>query len=219
MSKKFKGRRVTPSAMSRADLLPASVNWPFLFQHHPTSWEFKVTDAKPEGEWLPVLAEFLCQPGLNGCRRRGKNGVDFTMAVAMREAQGWITIRDTHIDGGYMQEYDVPGGRHYTSIWADPQVIGAGSGAVVKWSFDHASFDAFRASLVTRGIVAPPAEPVLDKFRRIQRKRTERLAPKGHIPHVARQILLEEAKLTAMAPPRRTSAKVRGNPSPVDVPA
>ena len=62
----------------------------------------------------------------------------------------------------------------------------------VIWNFDHVAFDEWRKDLLDNAVLPQPDQDVLDVFIERQERRIERNAQRGHIPHVQKQIEIEE---------------------------
>ena len=68
----------------------------------------------------------------------------------------------------------------------------------VIWNYSHKEYDLWRKQLLDDGIIAQPDPDVLDILIERQERRIERNAQRGHIPHIQKQIVVEEKKLADM---------------------
>lgn len=172
--------------------IPQKGNQPFWLMHHPmTCWECVEID--DEYRWLPTFRHLKDLPGCNAVRMvKNGRGADSTMARVQMMDNGFEIL---DLEFGYQQRFPSRYGGHiYKEIWSNPKVIGNR----VIWNFDHKAFDIWRKQLMDDGVLPPPDVDVLDVFIERQERRIERNAQRGHIPHVQKQLALEEKKLADM---------------------
>ena len=173
--------------------IPEKPNHPFWLMHHPMScWELVEID-DDVFRWLPTFRHLRELPGCNAVRMvQNGRGADSTMARVQMMDNGFEIL---DLEFGYQQRFQSRyGGWIYKEIWASPKVIGNR----VVWNFDHKAFDQWRIQLLNDGVLPQPDVDVLDVFIERQERRIERNAQRGHIPHVQKQIEIEEKKLAAM---------------------
>ena len=173
--------------------IPEKPNHPFWLMHHPMScWEC-VLMVDGEYYWLPTFRQLKDLAGCNAVRMvQNGRGADSTMARVQMMDNGFEIL---DLEFGYQQRFPSRfGGFIYKEIWATPKVIGNR----VIWNFDHVAFDEWRKQLLDDGVLPQPDPDVLDVFIERQERRIERNAQRGHIPHVQKQIVIEEQKLENM---------------------
>ena len=173
--------------------IPEKPNQPFWLMHHPMScWEC-VEMADGEHYWLPTFRQLKDLAGCNAVRMvQNGRGADSTMARVQMMDNGFEIL---DLEFGYQQRFPSRfGGFIYKEICATPKVIGNR----VIWNFDHVAFDEWRKDLLDNAVLPQPDQDVLDVFIERQERRIERNAQRGHIPHVQKQIEIEEKKLENM---------------------
>lgn len=189
-----------PDAVADASSLPkfeASEVLPyaatFTFWSHPNKWEFLVTKARPQGEWLPSLTEFRIMPGANRVRTGGAMNLARTSMIDWEFAE----IPGHHGPGGnYVREYSVvvkPKGvikRIYLSAWDHIQVLGKDAVKV----FDHAGFRDWKRKLMAAGVIAPPRHYVLARMVRQKQARIQRLGESAKDNEASRTRIAKEVE-------------------------
>ncbi len=183
------GRMPTPPVAAQVRLnVPACAKW--FYMHHPNRWMFV------DGEWLPQLAKFQIEPGLNAVDKRG----DHTIAKAQAEKKGWTLLPWDCIPelGAYIREFDGRNGYVYLSAWE--QVKQVGTQTYIK--SDEAGYRDFLRELLKRGIVPAPDPDVLDQIKertRWELKEDARAA--SYDPVVKERMEQTKARLDGMSKP------------------
>lgn len=202
MAKTFEGRSV--EAPTGGEKLFAAPTPKFLFMHHPNTWDLVETD---DGyEILPMLTKFQLIPGLNGIKHRAGGGVDSTAARAAFMDQGWVFIENEKGgDGGYLREYDGYLGKVYVDKWSKPRSLGHGSRARVVWDVDLKGYNDFRRSLMDSGDIGRPDPAALNWKIELLDKRIGRKIKSSHIPKIAKDLEVAQAKQAALNEVKSTS--------------
>ena len=172
--------------------LPEKPNHPFWLMHHPmTCWE--LVQIEDDHFWLPTFRKLFDMPGCNAVRMvQNGRGADSTMARVQMMDNGFEIL---DLEFGYQQRFPSRFGGHiYKEIWTTPKVIGNR----VIWNYNHKEYDLWRKQLLDDGIIEKPDPDVLDILIERQERRIERNAQRGHIPHIQKQIVVEEKKLSDM---------------------
>jgi len=246
MGKEFEGRRTTSPEKSQ-DKMPHGPDnryFPWEYMHHGNSWEcVPVLDEAGEEtgnyEWLPVVKPFHWHPGVNGVKNgpKGSDSPDPDQARGKMAREGWHFIPWDAFPGGYIVEYDGQRGTVYADVWMAPYVHGHGPRAVVNWeregpdcpaiAEDGISFNAWRRSLVTSGLVPEITRLAMARRIKIQENRLDRRImqaanmPSARVQEKAAQAeeVLQAMKASAPEPVTRPQGRRRAGSAPAPNPA
>ena len=94
----------------------------------------------------------------------------------------------------YIRRYPARRGWYFQEKWYTVEII---AGRLIE-RFDHATYNAWRRSLVADGVVKPPHPQVLRLAIDQQNQRVERLISKQHLPEKKALLSQETAKLNDM---------------------
>ena len=123
----------------------------FLYCHHPERWQIM------NGEVLPVLHKLNRDPGVSNVSP--KNGGDMSPAIGLKIKNGWTIIPHDVIPGGYVRKFDGASGPIHLTIWETPRQMG---NRAYDPKVDSEGYQSFLRDLVTRGVISPPPEHVLE---------------------------------------------------------
>lgn len=186
-----KAGAATGSAPRRRRAANKVVNLPpspdFRLKFHPARWEFT------DGQWLPQLGKLKLEPGIGGIDGRMNEG---TARENARQI-GWQIIDQDAIGEEYVVRYEVRGGFAHIAKWCTVKHMPGNMPASVKP--DTAAFNAWRRSLIDRGIIPDIDEDVKAGFIEMKAAEVERLRNRAeHDPIVADRLAAHEAHLAAM---------------------
>jgi hypothetical protein len=143
----------TGNAGQTARVPVSTLNLKWVFTHYMTAWVFE------GGAWLPDLTRLSFRDGLNGQSDGNTNA-----PKAHAQSKGATVIEPGNGKLGPYKAYrhTLPAydpntkaaGTYFNSMWEKPTLIGPG-GRNVRWTFDQKGYDAFRALLVTNGVIEP----------------------------------------------------------------
>lgn len=147
---------VTTARGALPDLEPSP---PFLYFHHPSAWYVANTEDGPE--MLPLLSQCAVEPGVGRVDRNG----DPAGLIGHKTSRGWTLIPEAAANGytpdglpGYVRAHQGKKGLMHLPAWATVRVL---AGRPTLGS-DELRYHAFLRSLITRGIVAPPAPEIVE---------------------------------------------------------
>lgn len=180
-----------PWQNQREQRLPIVGNHPFYLMHNPLSWELvymPTADGETYPAWVPKLRRLWNKPGVNGCREGG----DSAPAELRFMKEGNVLLDPAKLD--YIRQYPARKGWYFQEKWYTVEIL---AGRMIE-RFDHATYNAWRLSLVRDHHVAPPHEHVLTLQIDIQRQRIERLIRDQHIPEKKAALKNEQSILADM---------------------
>lgn len=193
--------------------LPVAPNSPFFLVHRTGrggSWEV-ATDGLGAPTWLPVLQPYPIRPGAAGVRTVTAGEPRSRMwarPVQLLQEDGAIVLPlDLQVDaenlpngvpaGAYLRESDCIGGVFYHSAWERPRRGIRGN--TVTHDMDRASYNRWRAQLVTSGVIPLPSAEVLAEAQRRASRRVDTAARDATLPQEARQEEISKAKARAQS--------------------
>ena len=179
------------SSVGPEGLLPVAPNKPWTYFHPDNGWTYADKDKR----WLPRLNHCVSIRGGNGIGDSGS----MEPALAVIAAKGHKVIRPNDRMLGpykdYLYSYSCisPGGtrgKYWVTAYQTPIV----RGRRLRWNVDTAGYYEFLDYLVTKGIVSPMGEDILDEKLEAAQDRIERLAKHGANPVYAKKIKAAEKK-------------------------
>lgn len=172
---------------------------PFLYWLHADSYEVGVVEGEPV--LLPVPALMVIQPGADGVRTLNEGedpAAAFARAIHLRRDRGQVLVdHQAVIDAAYLPPGVAPGpylrsfpcvhpqlgvvGRCHTDAWRVPS---GRPGEPVEWQVHRGAWDAWRLSLVERGIAPPISTRARSMLRLRARDRLERAEADGRAERI-----------------------------------
>jgi len=175
--------------------LPIAPNKPFTYFHADQGWMWD-----PKGKrWVPYLNKVIGVRGANGVGSNGSTAP--AVAVAMQRGHRIIQPQDKMLGPYKNYLYSFPcisrgglKGKHWVTAYETPTV----RGRAVRWKTDTKGYYEFLAYLVTKGIVSPMGEDILEEKLELAQDRIERLAKHGANPVYQKKIKAAEKSFTDM---------------------
>lgn len=194
------GEVYKPEGAIEDAMLPQSfTNTPFLYVAYPNGWEWDTENKR----MLPCLSEIRIKAGVNGI----SDDLSPHRAVGSSRQKGGIIIEPTDRRlGDYMHfvtRYKTGAGKpirqvgwHYCFRSASFEMLANGRAAPVDGSAD---FRAFRAHLVSAGIVPPISGPEINTLLGIERLGLDRMIRRAQDnPHLGKAVEAKQARVAAI---------------------